>query len=73
MQWINCAPAQATLKTAPPNGYRRKDACLSFLTKPDLWVVSVEKTNCFYFFVTNIAKFALSATTYGSSWFSNEV
>ena len=43
MQWINHA-VQATRKTAPPNGYRRKEDCLSFLTMLDLQVVSVEKT-----------------------------
>ena len=42
MQWINHALVQATLKTAPPNGFRRKEECLSFLIMPDLWVVSVE-------------------------------
>ena len=44
MQWINHALLQATRKTAPPNGYCRKEECLSFLTMPDLPVVSVEKT-----------------------------
>ena len=44
MQWINRALVQATRKTAPPNGYRRNEDCLSFLTMLDLQVVSVEKT-----------------------------
>ena len=44
MQRINRALVQATRKTAPPNGYRRKDESLSFLTMPDLLAVSVEKT-----------------------------
>ena len=44
MQWINRALVQATRKTAPPNGYRRKEDCLCFLTMLDLRVVSVEKT-----------------------------
>ena len=43
MQWINRALEQATQKTAPPNGYRWKEECLSFLTMPHLRVVSVEK------------------------------
>ena len=43
MQWINCALVQATRKTAPPNGYSRKEDYLSFLTMLDLRVVSVEK------------------------------
>ena len=44
MQWINRALVQATWKTAPPNGYCRKEDCLSFLAMLDLRVVSVEKT-----------------------------
>ena len=44
MQWINRALVQATRKTAPPNGYRRKKESLSFLTMPDLRAVSIEKT-----------------------------
>ena len=54
MQWINRALLQATRTTAPPNGYFRKEECLShrgiylyglsFLTMLDLRVVSVEKT-----------------------------
>ena len=43
MQWINRALVQATRKTAPSNGYRRKEECIGFLTMPDLRVVSVEK------------------------------
>ena len=50
MQWINRALVQAIRKTAPPNGYRRKEDCLSFLTMLDLWVVSVEKTELFWVF-----------------------
>ena len=50
MQWINRALVQATRKTAPPNGYRRKEECLSFLTMPDSRVVSVEKPNLFCVF-----------------------
>ena len=66
MQRINRALVQATQKTAPPNGYRRKDESLSFLTMPDLWVVSFEKkTNYFECSVTTIAKFSPAITTYG--------
>ena len=43
MQWINLALVQATRKTAPPNGYHRKEECIGFLTMPDLQVVSVEQ------------------------------
>ncbi len=43
MQWINRTLLQATRKSAPPNGYRRKEESLSFLTMPDLRAVSVEK------------------------------
>ena len=70
MQWINRALVQATRKTAPPNGYRRKEDCLSFLTMLDLRVVSVEKTTHYFeFSVMTIAKFAPAITTYGGSSF----
>ena len=42
-QLINLALVLATRKTAPPNRYRRKDECLTFLTMPDSRMVSVEK------------------------------
>ena len=45
MQWINRALVQATRKTAPPNGYWRKEECIGFLTIPDLRVVSVDESN----------------------------
>ena len=65
---------QATRKTAPPNGYRRREDRLSCLTMPDLRVVSVETNpNYFEFSVMTIAKFAPAITTYGGSSFSNEV
>ena len=74
MQWINRALVQATRKTAPPNGYCRKEECLGFLTMLDLRVVSVEKTpNYFEFSVMTIAKSAPAITTYGGSSFSNEL
>ena len=50
MQWINRALVQATRKTAPPNGYCRKEECLCFLTMLDLRVVSVEKNELFRVF-----------------------
>ena len=34
-------------KTAPPNGYRRKEESLRFLTMPDLRAVYVEKAELF--------------------------
>ena len=74
MQWINRALVQATQKTAPPNGYCRKEDCLSFLTMLDLRVVSLEKNpNYLEFSVMTIPKFAPAITTYGGSSFSNEV
>ena len=66
MQWINRALEQATRKTAPANGYRRKEEFLSFLTMPHLRVVSVEKNpNYLEFSLTNTAKFMPAVTTYG--------
>ena len=65
---------QATRKTAPPNEYRWKEDCLSFLTMLDLRVVSVEKNpNYFEFSVMTIAKFVPAITTFGGSSSSNEV
>ena len=73
-QWINRALVQATRKTAPPNGYRRKDDCLIAKSMLDLRVVSVEKNpHYFEFSVMTIAKFARAITTYGGASFSNEV
>ena len=71
---VNRALVQATRKTAPLNGYWRKQDCLSFLTMLDLRVVSVEKNpNYFEFSVMTIAKFAPAITTYGGSSVFNEV
>ena len=71
MQWINRALVQATRKTAPPNGYCRKEECLSFLTMLDLRVDSVEKKPNYFEF--SVIKSASAITTYGGSSFSNEV
>ena len=56
MQWINLALVQATRKTAPPNGYRRKEEYIGFLTMPDLWVVSVEKPELFRVFLNDYSQ-----------------
>ena len=70
MQRINRVLVQATLKTVPPNRYRRKEDCLTFLTMPDLRVVSVEKTELFRVFRIHYSQIHAS---HGGSWFSNEV
>ena len=75
MQWINRALVQATRKPAPPNGYCRKEECLSFLTMLDLRVVSVEKTKLFRVFRVDYSQIRASHYNIwrrGSS-FSNEV
>ena len=72
MQWTTRALVQATWKTAPPNGYRRKEECLSFLIMPDLRAVSVEKSPTYFeFSETTIDEFAQAITTHGGSSFSN--
>ena len=61
MQWINSVLEQAPPKNAPPNGYRRKEECFSFLIMLDLQVVSVENNpNYLEFSVIRASHFHIS-------------
>ena len=60
MQWINRELVQTTRKTAPPNGYHRKEESLTFLTMPYLRAVSVEKTELFQVFRNDYSRIRAS-------------